>query len=221
MQNTMRTFGTVTALAVAVALIPLDTPAQAQMAGDTGKWSVDARGGIAVPAGDLADAVDVGPTFGLGVAYRIHPRVSIRVDGDLDIYSGADVATTVGELELPDLNLWHYNAGVAVELTEPGASPWDVTVNLGAGATTFDGDAFTTSGGATVEGITETYFTGNGGLKIGYDVHESVNLYAGGQWYLAFTDEEDTAALTDGTLQTEGFDTASSLPLTLGVKVKF
>lgn len=221
MTHRTKTLGAVLTLAFALALIPLASPAQAQMSGETGTWSIDARGGVAVPAGDLSDAVDVGPTFGLGIAYRVHPRVSIRVDGDLDIYSGADLQTGAGTFELPDLNLWHYNAGVGIELTEPGASRWDVTANLGAGATTFDGDAFTTSGGTTVEGLSETYFTANGGLKFGYDVHPNVNVYAGGQWYLAFTDEEDTAGLTGGTGQGEGLDTASSLPLTLGVKLKF
>lgn len=220
MTSRTRFLGTALTLAFALALVPLASPAQAQMMGETSKWSIDGRGGIAVPAGDLSDAVDVGPTFGLGIAYRVHPRVSIRVDGDVDVYSGADVQTAAGTVELPDLNLWHYNAGVGVELTEPGASRWDVTANVGAGATTFDGDAFTTNG-TTVDGLSETYFTANGGLKFGYDVSRNVNVYAGGQWYLAFTDEEDTAGLTPGGQQGSGLDTASSIPLTLGLKLKF
>lgn len=214
--NMIRTIGAALALAVAAALAPADAQAQ----GAEHPWSIDARGGIAVPAGDLSDAVDVGPSFGLGIAYRIHPRIALRVDGDLDVYSGADLETAGGQVELPDLNLWHYNAGLAFEVTRPGASPWDVTANLGAGATTFDGDA-PAGGGSTVDdgGLSETYFTANGGLRVGYDVHESVNVYAGGQWYLAFTDEEDTAGVAGP--EAQGFDTASSIPLTLGVKIRF
>lgn len=224
MSDRTRTLGAALALVFAMALTPVPSHAQ----GVDQPWSIDARGGIGVPAGDLSDLADVGPSFGLGVAYKIHPRIALRVDGDLDIYSGADFESQAAQPQAPDLNLWHYSGGVEFEITRPGASRWDVTANLGAGATTVDGDAFT---GGPVENpntetteidFNETYFTANGGLKVGYDVHRNVNVYAGGQWFLTFADEDDTAVfdpVSGGEVQ--AFDTMSSIPLTLGVKLKF
>jgi hypothetical protein len=66
-------------------------------------WAVEGRGGISVPAGDLADVFDVGPSFGLRVGYRVHPRVTLRVDGDVGILSGADDLATGAEA--PDTRL--------------------------------------------------------------------------------------------------------------------
>lgn len=76
--------------------------------------------------------------------------------------------------------------------------------------------------GNTVTDFSETYFTANGGLKVGYDVTPSVNVYAGGQWYLAFTDEEDTAVLSSlSPSEINAFDTASEIPIVLGVRASF
>lgn len=194
-------------------------PAQAQvLLEDSPNWTVDGRGGIAVPVGDLSDLPieSVGPTFGVGVGYYVHPRVAVRVDGDVELYSGDDMA---GGGTGPDVNLWHYNAGLELELTRPDAGPWDLTANLGGGATTWDTDPFTT--GAGTDDLSETYFTANGGLKLGYDVSSSANVFVGGQWYLQFTDEDDTRALASLTPElNQGFDTASSFPLYAGLKLK-
>lgn len=194
-------------------------PAQAQgIVDEDPGWTIDGRGGIAVPAGDFADLAidDVGPTFGLGVGYYVHPRVALRIDGDVDFFSGDELA---GGATGPDITLFHYNAGAEVELTPPGASPWDVTANVGAGATTWDTDSFTV--GTASDEVSETYFTANGGLKVGYDVHRNVNVFVGGQWYLQFTDEADTQPLAELAGQPEGFDSASTIPIYAGLKLKF
>jgi len=192
-------------------------PTHAQSTDDAPGWTFDGRGGISVPAGDLADLpIEVGPSFGAGVGYYVTPRVAIRGDGSVELFSGDDLA---GGGTGPDITLWHYNAGVEVELTQPGAGPWDVTANVAGGATTWDTDRFT-SGTGTSDDL-ETYFTANGGLKAGYDVTPSVNVFVGGQWYLQFTDEEDTRALASLTPDlSEGFDTASTVPLYAGIEFK-
>lgn len=211
---------TIAATAAALGFLMVGTvPAQAQGMMDEGPtWTMDGRGGIAVPAGDFADLAidDVGPTFGLGVGYYVHPRVAIRIDGDVDLFSGDELA---GGATGPDITLFHYNAGAEVELTPPGASPWDVTANVGAGATTWDTDSFTV--GTVSEELSETYFTANGGLKVGYDVHRNVTVFLGGQWYLQFTDEADTQPLAELAGLTEGFDSASTIPIYAGLKLKF
>ena len=175
--------------AVAVLTLTTAAPATAQgMAGESPRLTFDARGGMSVPTGSVSDLADVGPTFGLGVGYNVHPRVTIRADGDVEMLGGAELS---GGMTAPDVNLWHYNLGVEVELTPPAARRWDVTANLAGGATTWDTDEFA---GAT-DGFSETYFTGNGGLKFAYMVARNVNVFVGGQWYLQFTDEAETLPL--------------------------
>lgn len=180
-----------------------------------GRWSFDGRGGIAVPVGDLSDVADVGPTFGVGIGYWFNDRVAVRVDGDLDLLSGKDSEGT-GPAG-PDMNLWHYNAGVEVDLVRP-TSPWDFTLNVAGGLSTLDVDEFDVGG--TPTDLSETYFTGNGGVQVGYDVSPNVNVFARGQWYLVFSDEDDTLPLAQIIGETDGFDTLNSLPITVGVRIK-
>ena len=214
--------GSMTVLTVALLLAGLPADGFAQAVDEP--WIVDGRGGISVPAGDFADLADVGPSFGLGIGYRVHPRVTLRVDGDVGIFTGSELATGA---EAPDMNLWHYNGGVEVELTPPDASRWDVTANLAAGATTFSSDDFAQpltnpATGEVVTDFSSTYFTANGGLKLGYDVSRNVAVYAGGQWYLAFTDEDDTAVFSAlSPTEIEPFDTASEIPIVVGLKATF
>ncbi len=52
-------------------------------------------------------------SLNLGVAYSLSPRVALRLDGELEILGkdeGGDEA-----------RLWHYTAGLGVELTNPDA----------------------------------------------------------------------------------------------------
>lgn len=199
-------------LAALIALAWLPSGATAQS-----KWAFEAQGGVGIPVSDLADLTDPGVTFGVGVAYWLSSRLAIRVDGDVEILNGKDSSGPGSEG--PDINLFHYNGGLQLALTPPDASAWSIRLNAGAGATTFDSDEFSASG-STVD-FSETYFTVNGGLAIGYDVSQNVSIFLDGQWYLAFTDEEDTAIFAEinPEIDAMGFDTASSVPLTLGIRI--
>ncbi|MFQ5530924.1 MAG: outer membrane beta-barrel protein [Gemmatimonadota bacterium] len=181
--------------------------------------SVEARGGIAIPTSDLSDIADEGPSFGVGVSFPLNDRLAVRVDGDVDILSGKD-ASGPGS-EGPDLNLYHYGAGLEYALVQPGGSRWGLDVNVGAGATTFDSDEFDVMG--TPVDFSETYFTANGGLTLGYQVSPSVNVFVGGQAFVMFADEADTAvfAAISPEVDPAGFDTAVTIPVTAGVEIFF
>lgn len=181
-----------------------------------GSVSFQAQGGVAVPVSDLADVTDPGATFGAGVAYWIGPRVAIRADGDVSLLTGKDSEGTGPEG--PDVNLFHYNGGLQLRLTDPELSRFHFLVNLGAGATTFDADE--PEGGGQAADFTETYFAANGGLGVGLDLTSAVSLFLDGQWYLVFTDEEETAVFGDFTEDGEGFDTGSVVPVTLGLRIR-
>lgn len=189
-------------------------PAQAQMMGDSPQWTVDARGGIAIPTGDVSDLPidDTGPAVGLGVGYRLSSRFAITADGSAEFYTGEFDGA-------PSIRFLHYNGGLEADVTQ-AQSALDVTVNVGAGATTWDTDALTPPGGGDNE-FSATYFTVNGGLQVGYAFASNATFFASGQWYQQFADEEETARLAKISPDlNEGFDSASSVPLTAGFKFR-
>ena len=181
--------------------------------------SVEARGGIAIPTSDLSDLADSGPSFGVGINFPLNNRLSLRVDGDVDLLSGNDASGTGPEG--PDINLYHYGAGLEYALVEQGASRWGIDINVGAGATTFDADDFDVMG--TTVDFSETYFTANGGLTLNYRVSPSVNVFLGGQAFIMFADEDDTAvfAAINSDIDPAGFDNVVTIPVTAGFQVFF
>lgn len=200
------------ALALAVAaLLGSTSQAAAQH-----KLSIEGRGGIAIPASDLADLEDIGPTFGLGLSYSLSPRIALRIDGDVDLLSGVD--SDGSGPEAPDMNIYHYNAGLTFRLLNPDTNRWALDANLGAGLSTLDADSFEL-GGETVD-FSETYFTANGGLKLGYEITPRVSVFLGGQAYLIFADEEDTAVFSLLRDDVEPFDTAWTFPVTVGLAIR-
>lgn len=212
---------TVAAIATGLLLLIGAIPGHAQGTDRGSPWSIEARGGISVPTGDLADLPidDVGPSVGGGLRYSLHPQIALRVDGDYETFSGEDAEG--GTTAAPDVSFWHYNAGLEARLFDPGSSAWNVTANVGAGATTWDTDAFSTPGGTTSDGLSETYFTANGGLEASYGASDDVRLILGGQWHLQFADEGDTRPLSQLSPELQdGFDSASTVPLYTGVELK-
>ena len=172
-----------------------------------------------IPSGDLSDVADVGPSVGIGFGYRLTDRLTVRLDGDADILSGLDASGSGPEG--PDVTIYHYGAGLQYALLDTTSQRWTIDLQLGVGASTFDVDEFSLSG-ETVD-FDETYFTANGGAQIGYDVTPSVSVFGRGQAYLVFTDEDDTAAFSAFSPDADpaGFDTALSIPLSVGVAIRF
>lgn len=206
-----------TLLAGALLLAGANVAAAQQVDGP--RFSIEPRGGVAVPAGDLSDVADVGPSVGIGFAYRLTNRLSVRVDGDADIFAGLDADGSAPEG--PDVTIFHYGAGAEYALLDPSANRWEINANVGAGASTFDVDEFSADGSPV--DFSETYFTVNGGLQVGYDVTPTVNVFGRGQAYLMLTDEEDTAVFNaiNPEIDPAGFDSAWSIPLSVGVAIRF
>lgn len=200
---------TIAALAAGAMLATAGT-AQAQ----DQTWSFDAEGGVAIPATDLSEITDAGPSVGAGVGYALTDRFSIRADGDISLLEGKEIEDPTPVTR--DLDLFHYNAGVAFDVA-PATSPWEVAVNVAGGATTIDAEDL--AAGDEAEEFSQTYPAVNGGLSVGYDVTRNLNLYLAGQWYLTIADEADTEVLVDAVGE-EPFDVMSSVPLVAGLEVK-
>lgn len=181
-------------LAVA-SLLTLPATAGAQQE----RFSFDLKGGLAVPAGTLANSMEPGASMGLGFGYWITPRFALTAGSDHDILRGKRLVD--GGSREPGLNLFHFNGGAAVNLLRP-TSKWRVVTSVGAGATTYD------PRGDEVQ-QTRTRFSTTGGVQVGYRLARSADLFVGGQSYLIFTDQE-----------TQGASENWSLPISAGVKIR-
>jgi len=172
----MRVLPSIAVLAAGVTLLAVPSAAQAQA--DGRRVTLEARAGFNVPTFDISDAVDAGPSLGIGAAVQVRPRVYLMGDFDLGFHSGADL---VGGASAPDVKVYHYMAKVGYQLLAEGSSPWSLLVNAGAGAMTFDVDG---AGSNTYPAI-------NVGAKIAYRVSPRVSLLLSPQGDIAFTKDAE------------------------------
>lgn len=213
MRNTWLVPGLVMLL---VAFVPGTLDAQ-----EGGKVTLEAGGGIAVPTSDLADIAEAGPTVGAWIGYRLHPRVAVGVGGELDLLSGKDAE---GDAEAtPAIELWRALGGVEYRAFRPSSS-LSVRVQASGGITSFNTDVFPEivfdpRSGDPVGDFSETYPTVSGGIEVGYTVNPTVDVLIGSAWTLMLTDEDETAIFQQMRPEVEGFDQASTVPVTLRVEV--
>ncbi len=173
----MRSIRSSAGLLSALLLLGLTSTAGAQVADR--RVTFEVRGGLNVPTFDISDAVDGGPSVGVGAGVQFAPRLWLMGDVDLGFHSGADLP---GGGQGPDVNVYHYIAKVGYSLLpESQSSPWSVIVNAGAGALTFDVDGRASS----------TYPAINVGAKIAYRLSPRVSLLLSPQGDIAFSDDEE------------------------------
>ena len=169
-------------------LLGLATPVAAQ-----GPLFVEARAGVVVPTFDIADVATSGTAFGGTLGYRLNPRMVLM--GEFDYGSHEDEPT--GTVDITTL---HYMAKVGWSLTGPRERGWEVALNLGAGAVTFDVDG----------GDSFTYPAINAGAKITYGFTPSLALVLSPQGDIAFGDEDEI-----------GTSNAWVWPFTAGLRFRF
>ena len=176
--------------AVAGALA-LSAPLAAQQ--PTPRFFVEGLGGGAVPTFDIADVAKTGSAFGIAVGYRAHPLVLM---GEFDYGMHKDKATGAA-----DINTAHYMAKIGYALSAPRDRGWDVLVNLGVGAVTFD-----------VEGAPKTsnHFAINAGAKLAYSFNRSFAFVLSPQGDIAFSKKSELATTN-----------AWVWPITAGLRLNF
>jgi outer membrane protein with beta-barrel domain len=167
----------ITLVAASATLLTVPSAAHAQI--EERRVTIEARGGLNVPTFDISDAVDAGPSFGIGAAVQLRPRVYLLGDVDLGFHSGVGLS---GGATAPDVKVYHYMAKLGYQLlAERSSSPWSVIVNAGAGAMTFDVDG---AGSNTYPAI-------NVGAKIGYRLSPRVSLLLSPQGDIAFSKKDE------------------------------
>lgn len=187
-----------------------------------GPVSADVRAGVAVPISDLSDLTGAGPTFGASLRYRVHSRVGLRLDGEVDLLTGLDADGN--RSATPDVELWRALAGVDVRVL-PAGSPLRLTAHVTGGLTSFNTAVFPDivfepGTGDPVGDFAETYPTASGGLEAGYGVAPSVEVFARGAWTVMLTDEDDTSIFSEIRSGTGGFDRAGTVPVTVGLRLR-
>lgn len=205
------------------ALVLLAAPA-ALSAQNASTFSVDARAGVEIPVSDMADVTDFGPTVGASARYRVHPRVDVRIDGELGLLSGLDEGGAT-----PDVELWRALGGANVRILGAG-SPVDISAHVLGGVTSYNTEifpqvVFEPGTGEAVGDFAETYPTVAGGLEFAYPVFSSMDLtgdlFVRGSWTMMFTDEAETDIFSELRSGAGGFDQGTTVPVTLGLKLGF
>jgi len=157
----------------ALGALALSAPLAAQKPAP--RFFIEGLGGAVVPTFDIADVAETGGAFGAAVGYRLNPRWVLM--GEFDYGMHQDKATgTV------DINTAHYMAKIGYALNAPRDKGWNVLVNLGAGAVSFD-----------VQGApsTYTYFAINAGAKLAYNFNRSIALVLSPQGDIAFSKKSE------------------------------
>lgn len=172
--------GAVLSFLVLLAILPTSVAAQ------QGRTTVEFRLGLANPTQDLAGFHEEGLALGVGIAHRIGHRVELRLEGALENFEPGAGRSELGGVKGPDANAWHLVVGLGIELTDPTATAWEVTVFAHAGMTYFDVDE-----SAALPARTADAPTLNGGLTVGYDVTSSLSFFLRGELYLMMGDRSD------------------------------
>ncbi len=133
--------------------------------------SFELRGIAMLPTFDIADAANLGWGGGVGVGYRVSPRVRLMADVDVAVH-GTDVSGF-------NINTYHYMGKIGYDVVDNGKVV--LTLNLGAGAVTFGGDL----------PQSKTYFAINAGAKLGVRVSPAVEFLVSPQGDIAFTKKAD------------------------------
>jgi hypothetical protein len=165
--------------------------------------SINARAGIAVPSGSIADIAKSGAVFGGGLGYNLG-RVELRANADFgkhDVKVGPAPAS--GDLKI---NVNHFIVGAGYHLIDPrGENKVRLSVNLGAGAMTFKVDQ---SGAET-----DSFFAINAGAEAGYELSRSFEIFLNLQGDIAFKNKDELDLGTNDS-------TAWVWPLTAGLKLR-
>lgn len=181
----------------------------------TGKVSVDLRGGVAIPAGNMATITDVGGSAGASAMWNFHPNWAIRADFDyLGLNHGED---SFGVLRSPPMDLMFFGGSFEVNFNGPRYQdlPFTFMLNAGAGMMNMTVDD-TYDAANPANGFDHSYPAFQGGAKIGYQVAPWINIFVNGTAYFIMMDAADTSPAFGF-----AFNNGWVIPVTAGVRLTF
>ena len=179
---------------------------------------LEAGAGIGMSAADLAAYTQPGLAVGAGAGFWVSPHVAVRVDGDFSALggdaSGIETATTT-----PDMNIFHFGAGLEFDLMgrDAAQSPWTVQMNAGAGGSTVDTENFLDITDEDRD-LTETVANLNAGAEIGREISEDIMLTLAGQAFYMFLDEDKFNNLAELRPAEGSIQDGVNVPVTLSLR---
>lgn len=200
-------------LAGVLALGLLGIYAGQAVAQDYEPFSINARAGVAVPTGSVADVAKAGFDWGFGLQYTLG-RVELGANFDLSKHNLKDEVRTALDSPNSKVDVMHYIASFGYHFVRPQPTGFRFSANLGAGAMSFkvkDGPALET----------ETAFAINAGAQIGYGFSPNFEIFANLQGDIGFIDKDNGNVF--GPLTELGLYDGSSAwvwPLTAGLKIR-
>lgn len=185
------------AAAAALALLLLPAPAHAQEAdGDPTSldppWTVGVRLGPSSPRGALGELTTNGWIGGLAVERRFLGRGLLRAEAAFEGLDSGGAPATLGGAAGPEVQLYHYTAGLGVELTDPVVSRWDLSLLGGVGAT-----YLVSENSPALPDFTGQRPTVRLSARAGYDFSPSVTLYLRADAYQLVDDPSAPGPLSD------------------------
>lgn len=206
-----------TILATAVLALATAAPLRGQAEGPQ-RLSLDARGGVALGAGEMAALTDPGWTVGAGATVWATPTVGLRVGGDLERFSSDEEFGSLQD-EGPELRLWHATAGVALRFRSGERPRLGTVVSAGAGLAVFDSESFRAPapGGSRLVSFEEVYFAPYASGRVFYRLGRDARAWVGGRARLILASDETTGILQQASGgEVRAFEATWTFPVQLG-----
>lgn len=213
---TRRTAPRLLLLSAALALLPASAAAQ-DRSGDRDRPMLDfeVRSGASTPAGEFSHYAKPGYFTGLGLAYWVTEGLSVRVDGSLHGFDGAETSDRL--TPMPDMRLWNGSLGLEYDWTRHDPDPVRLQTTVGVGATQLNSDFFDGPGGVLAE-TKESFTTFTAGFDVGVALTEDLRLVLGSKGYMGVLDEADLAALASVNAAAEPTDRVVTFSHSVGLR---
>lgn len=188
------------AAAAAAALLLAAPPALAQDSAGAGAspatdppWTASLRFGLSSARGDLGRLTTGGWIAGVAAERRLLGSGLIRGEAGLHSFDPGGAPGSLGGDPGPEVEVYHYTAGVGVELTDPVLSRWDVSLTAGGG-----GAYVVSDGSPALPDFSGNRATLRAGGRVGYDFSRSFTLYLRADVHQLLEDPSAPAPLDEG-----------------------
>lgn len=216
----LRTLGLACLAALVSAVAPRAVAAQQHV-------SVDFRGGIGIPTGDIGNVEKIGPAFTIGVDIGVQSRIAIRASGGADVLKGSTLSN--GNVA-PNFTLTHLNGGVLFHLMSPTSeSRFKADLNVGGGITIMTSTRgeysviINGTAGTEIVDYSKIYPAVNAGLTLSYALAPQADVFVSGQGNMTFAKQDDpnSTALSLIAPEATTLKNVLTFPVTVGLRLNF
>lgn len=183
------------AAAAALLLLAAPVPATAQEespAGSDPPWTAGLRLGASSARGDLGQLTSGGWLATLALERRVLGRALLRGEVGIQSFEPGGAPGTLGGEPGPDVEVYHFTAGVGLELTDPALSRWGISLTGGAGS------AYVVSDGSpALPDFSGHRATLRAGGRVGYDFSRYLTLYLRADVHQLLEDPSAPGPLSD------------------------